>query len=156
MTLNGKGDQTGIKILTFQQDVVPISGNDSWIVILFTALFVHAVTWMIYRILDRGHGDLIAVHHDMFGKWFGGNAASRNNDAGRIYWFYRHLYVLPLYSKCEIVAKMGARRHCCIHLRLLDLDDHRGCFLWRKPHGTYGVANAGNVENCDNAFRGTI
>ncbi|TFB15068.1 hypothetical protein E3U55_12510 [Filobacillus milosensis] len=64
--------QVGVGILGFQQTIVGIIGNDSWISVILAGLLVHIIIWMLYKILKYGRGDLITIQRDIFGKWFGG------------------------------------------------------------------------------------
>ncbi|HEU5140768.1 MAG TPA: GerAB/ArcD/ProY family transporter, partial [Bacillales bacterium] len=64
--------QIGVGILSFQHDIVKYAGYDAWISVILAGLGTHALLWIIYSILNKGKGDLIKIHRDMFGKWVGG------------------------------------------------------------------------------------
>lgn len=63
--------QTGSSVL----DLRPISkyaGYDAWISIIISGISIHIVIFLLYRILNNGQGDIIAIHKELFGKWIGG------------------------------------------------------------------------------------
>ncbi|MFC7062713.1 GerAB/ArcD/ProY family transporter [Halobacillus seohaensis] len=64
--------QIGVGILGFQKYVAQSAGFDSWISILIAGGAIHILLWMVYHILEDGGGDIVAVHRNIFGKYFGG------------------------------------------------------------------------------------
>jgi spore germination protein (amino acid permease) len=63
--------QVGVGILGFQQSVVTIAGNDSWIPVIAAGIAVHIIIWIIFQLLNRAQMDLIDLHKFLFGKWIG-------------------------------------------------------------------------------------
>lgn len=64
--------QIGVGILGFQQSLVSVAGNDSWIVVIIAGIAVHIVIWIIFQLLNRAEMDLIDINKFVFGKWLGG------------------------------------------------------------------------------------
>lgn len=64
--------QVGVGILGFQSTVVKEAGYDAWISVLIAGIGVHLLLWIMYGILNRGSGDIVSVHRDVFGKGLGG------------------------------------------------------------------------------------
>lgn len=64
--------QVGVGMLGFERIVAKFVGNDGWISMLLAGLTVNGVIWIIYKILSRSDGDIIAVHKQVWGKWAGG------------------------------------------------------------------------------------
>ncbi|MED4402223.1 GerAB/ArcD/ProY family transporter [Metabacillus fastidiosus] len=48
------------------------AGYDTWISIIVSGLSMHILIWLLYQILNKGKGDIVAIHRDLFGKWVGG------------------------------------------------------------------------------------
>ncbi|WP_332697320.1 GerAB/ArcD/ProY family transporter [Halalkalibacter lacteus] len=65
------GMQVGVGVLGFQRDVVKVAGYDAWISVLIAGMVVHVVIACMYTLLKRVDGDLISIHHQIFGKWVG-------------------------------------------------------------------------------------
>ncbi|KMJ57507.1 spore gernimation protein GerB [Bacillus sp. LL01] len=63
--------QVGVGILGFQQSVVTLAGNDSWIPVVAAGIGVHIIIWVIFQLLNRSQMDLIEIHKYVFGKWIG-------------------------------------------------------------------------------------
>jgi spore germination protein (amino acid permease) len=63
--------QTGLAMLSFQSDISKKAQQDAWISVLLTGIAIHFIIWLIYKILDEKHPDLIAIHHFCFGKLIG-------------------------------------------------------------------------------------
>lgn len=63
--------QMGIGILDVAQISHP-AGHDTWISIIMSGLSIHILIWILFRILNNGKGDIIALHRELFGKWVGG------------------------------------------------------------------------------------
>lgn len=63
--------QVGVGVLGFQRTILKTVGFDAWMTVLLTGILLHPIIWMMYRILKNGNGDLIDIHHDLFGKWIG-------------------------------------------------------------------------------------
>jgi spore germination protein AB len=64
--------QIGIGILGFQRVVAKSVEHDAWISIIIGGIGVHLLLWMMYKILEKGNGDITDVHQSIFGKWLGG------------------------------------------------------------------------------------
>ncbi|MDE5411985.1 GerAB/ArcD/ProY family transporter [Alkalihalobacterium chitinilyticum] len=64
--------QVGVGILGYQRIVVKTAGFDGWIAVIIAGIIVHLLIWMIYKILNNSGGDIVYVHQQLFGKWFGG------------------------------------------------------------------------------------
>ncbi|MDF0728081.1 GerAB/ArcD/ProY family transporter [Cytobacillus sp. S13-E01] len=64
--------QIGVGVLGFQRIIAKAAGYDSWISIIVAGMLAVLVIWMIYKIVEKSEGDIIAVHKDVFGKWIGG------------------------------------------------------------------------------------
>lgn len=64
--------QYGIGVLGFQRIISERAGRDAWIAVILSGLVVHLSLWMIFRILKGSKGNIVTVHHDLFGKWVGG------------------------------------------------------------------------------------
>ncbi|MGM7702722.1 GerAB/ArcD/ProY family transporter [Pseudalkalibacillus sp. Hm43] len=61
----------GIGVLGFERYIVLDAGFDSWISIIIGAVWVHFLIWIIYQLLKDGQGDIVTIHHSLFGKVFG-------------------------------------------------------------------------------------
>jgi spore germination protein (amino acid permease) len=61
----------GVGILRFQQDIIQHAGYDAWISIILVGLSIHAIVWMMYRLLNDASFDMIHLHTLCFGKWLG-------------------------------------------------------------------------------------
>ncbi|MFP3340053.1 GerAB/ArcD/ProY family transporter, partial [Micrococcus sp. SIMBA_131] len=48
------------------------AGNDAWISVLVAGLSLNVIIFLIYKIMMKEKGDLISLHHNLFGKWIGG------------------------------------------------------------------------------------
>jgi spore germination protein (amino acid permease) len=64
--------QIGVGILGFERYIVKDAGYDAWLSILVAGIGIHVVLWLSYKLLDKGKGDLIEIHSQLFGKWIGG------------------------------------------------------------------------------------
>ncbi|CAM3774917.1 GerAB/ArcD/ProY family transporter [Mesobacillus zeae] len=64
--------QIGVGLLGFERISAKLAGNDAWISTLLSGLSINVMIWMIYKILNQGKGNIVAIHHDVFGKWIGG------------------------------------------------------------------------------------
>lgn len=62
--------QVGVGVLGFQPLILE-AGHDGWIAVILAALMVHGVIWILYKMIQNGKGDLIDIHHQVFGKWLG-------------------------------------------------------------------------------------
>jgi spore germination protein (amino acid permease) len=65
------GAQVGVGVLGFQRTVVKSAGYDGWISVFFAGVVVHLIIACMYILLKRANGDLITIHQQIFGKWFG-------------------------------------------------------------------------------------
>jgi spore germination protein (amino acid permease) len=63
--------QIGVGILGFQQSLVSVAGNDSWIAVIIAGIPVHVVIWIIFQLMNRAEMDLIDINKFVFGKWLG-------------------------------------------------------------------------------------
>ncbi|KKI91172.1 hypothetical protein WQ54_16350 [Bacillus sp. SA1-12] len=63
--------QNGIGLLGFQNIIAKNAKHDGWIVVLLTGISLHFVLWLIYKILQGDHTDIMTVHKEFFGKFFG-------------------------------------------------------------------------------------
>jgi spore germination protein (amino acid permease) len=63
--------QLGIGVLDLR-DISKPAGHDAWISIIVSGISIHVLLWLLYRVLNKGKGDLIDIHRDLFGKWIGG------------------------------------------------------------------------------------
>lgn len=64
--------QVGIGILSYQRVLAETAGTDSWITILISGMVMLVILWMMFRLLERSEGDIIAIHKELLGKWLGG------------------------------------------------------------------------------------
>ncbi|CDQ18403.1 spore germination protein (amino acid permease) [Halobacillus karajensis] len=64
--------QVGVGILGFEKYLVEKAGFDAWVSILIAGGILHVVLWMIYRLLQKGGGDIVHIHKLVFGKYIGG------------------------------------------------------------------------------------
>ncbi|MCA0989072.1 GerAB/ArcD/ProY family transporter [Guptibacillus algicola] len=64
--------QIGVGVMGFQRIVAKEAGNDAWISVLLAGISLHIVIFLMYKILLKENGDIIAVHKRLFGKWIGG------------------------------------------------------------------------------------
>lgn len=62
--------QVGVGVLGFQPFILE-AGHDGWITVILAGLMIHAVIWIMYKLIRNGKGDLIDIHHQAFGKWLG-------------------------------------------------------------------------------------
>jgi spore germination protein (amino acid permease) len=63
--------QLGVGILDLKGISRPAE-HDAWISIIISGISIHVIIWLLYRILNKGKGDIIAIHKELFGKWVGG------------------------------------------------------------------------------------
>ncbi|QDI90201.1 hypothetical protein EPH95_02625 [Salicibibacter halophilus] len=76
----------GVAIMSFQRMLVSAAGHDGWMVIIFSALMVHVVIWIMYKMLNHHH-TIVAIQTQVFGTKLG--------TVLNVYWiFYFSLYVL--------------------------------------------------------------
>ncbi len=68
--------QIGVGVLGFQRYIAKSAGHDAWMTVIFSGILIHLLVWMIYKMLKRSDGDIIAVHNDVLGKWIGGLLSS--------------------------------------------------------------------------------
>ncbi|MFD1738978.1 GerAB/ArcD/ProY family transporter [Bacillus salitolerans] len=64
--------QVGVGLLGFQRIVAESAENDAWISVIVGGMGVHILIWMMYKILQKGQGDITDIHRTIFGKWIGG------------------------------------------------------------------------------------
>jgi spore germination protein AB len=63
--------QVGIGVLGYQRSIAKAAGYDGWISVILAGVLVHILVWMMYKIMERGNGDLISVHRYIFGNFIG-------------------------------------------------------------------------------------
>lgn len=68
--------QFGVGVLGFQRIVAKSAENDAWISVIIGGLGIHILIWMIYKIMEKGNGDITDVHRTIFGRWVGGFLSS--------------------------------------------------------------------------------
>ncbi|MCF6138619.1 GerAB/ArcD/ProY family transporter [Pseudalkalibacillus berkeleyi] len=61
----------GVGVLGFERYIVLDAGYDAWISVLLGGLWVHGLVWIMYKLLKDGGGDLVSIHHSLFGKVVG-------------------------------------------------------------------------------------
>ncbi|WP_347552125.1 GerAB/ArcD/ProY family transporter [Pseudalkalibacillus hwajinpoensis] len=64
--------QVGVGVMGFQRISAKYAENDAWITVLLAGLSLCFIIFLIYKILTKENGDIIAVHEKTFGKWIGG------------------------------------------------------------------------------------
>lgn len=64
--------QIGVGVLGYQRIIAKSAGNDSWIAVIAAGAAVNFSIWVMYKLLDNANKDLMGIHQDLFGKWFGG------------------------------------------------------------------------------------
>ncbi|GGE78055.1 GerAB/ArcD/ProY family transporter [Priestia taiwanensis] len=64
--------QFGVGVLGYSRIVAKSAGYDGWISVIFAGICIHLIMWVIYKLLKTGQGNIIHIHHDLFGKWIGG------------------------------------------------------------------------------------
>ncbi|MCM3595069.1 spore germination protein [Metabacillus idriensis] len=64
--------QIGVGILGFERYIAKSAGHSSWIAIITSGITILVLIWISYLILNRGKNDIVAIHHQIFGKWIGG------------------------------------------------------------------------------------
>lgn len=62
--------QIGVGILGFERYIAKSAG--SWIAIITSGAAILGLIWISYLILNKGKNDIVAIHHQIFGKWIGG------------------------------------------------------------------------------------
>ena len=85
--------QVGIGVLGYQRIIVKYAGQDSWISVLIAGLFLHIITWMMYKIAETVDGDIVSAHQYIIGN-IGGRLLSSIFIA---YYFIFSLTVLLTY-----------------------------------------------------------
>ncbi len=64
--------QIGVGILGFERYITASAGNNAWIPVITSGGSILILIWLSYRILNRGKNDIVAIQHEVFGKWLGG------------------------------------------------------------------------------------
>ncbi|SDJ18134.1 spore germination protein (amino acid permease) [Natribacillus halophilus] len=62
--------QIGVGIFSFQLSLISFAGHDGWIAVILSALLIHVVIWLIYKLLPTHH-TIVDIHQKVFGKWIG-------------------------------------------------------------------------------------
>ncbi|WP_044640384.1 GerAB/ArcD/ProY family transporter [Risungbinella massiliensis] len=91
------GMQIGVGMLGFERIVAEHAEQDAWISVLLSGLALHLILWMMYKILERGKGDIFQIHHQMFGRVFG------NIVSGILFFYVAALFVNTLRSYEEVI-----------------------------------------------------
>jgi spore germination protein (amino acid permease) len=66
------GTQTGVGMLSFQNEIIKNSEQDAWVSVLLVGFSFHLILWMIYFLLKRSTtGDVLSLHQQLFGNLFG-------------------------------------------------------------------------------------
>jgi spore germination protein AB len=63
--------QIGIGVLGFQRIIAQSAGYDAWISIIITGLAIQIILWMMFKMAKIVDGDIISIHHYIFGNKFG-------------------------------------------------------------------------------------
>lgn len=63
--------QAGVGLLGFQRIIAKSAGYDAWISILITALVIHILMWMMFKMLHIANGDMVSIHTFILGKKVG-------------------------------------------------------------------------------------
>ncbi|MGP4081889.1 GerAB/ArcD/ProY family transporter [Pseudalkalibacillus sp. R45] len=63
--------QIGIGILGYERYIAMDAEYDSWISIIITGLSIHLILWMMYTMLNKEKGDIIAIHARAYGERLG-------------------------------------------------------------------------------------
>ncbi|MED1472351.1 GerAB/ArcD/ProY family transporter [Bacillus salipaludis] len=63
--------QVGVGILSFQRTIAEKAGYDAWIGVLVSGCIVQLFIWMTFKLLEKANGDIVDVHHCIFGKLSG-------------------------------------------------------------------------------------
>ncbi|WP_163100495.1 GerAB/ArcD/ProY family transporter [Peribacillus alkalitolerans] len=64
--------QVGVGVLGFQRIIIQDAGNDAWIAVIVAGIFFSMAIWLMYKLLDQENKDIVGIHQNIFGKWFGG------------------------------------------------------------------------------------
>lgn len=64
--------QVGVGILGFERYIAKSAGHDAWMAVIISGLSFSVLIWICYKILLKENNDIISVHKNLFGKWFGG------------------------------------------------------------------------------------
>jgi len=67
--------QNGIGLLGFQNIIAKNAKHDGWIVVLLIGISLQIVLWLIYEILKGDNKDIMTIHNEFFGKFFGSVAS---------------------------------------------------------------------------------
>ena len=54
--------QVGVGVLSFQAEIVKWAGNDAWISIIISGLYINILIWMMYRVLNKEKTDIITIN----------------------------------------------------------------------------------------------
>ncbi len=63
--------QIGIGLLGYERYIAINAEYDSWISIIITGVSIHLILWMMYSMLNKEKGDLIAIHTRAYGHYIG-------------------------------------------------------------------------------------
>ncbi|MFC5529731.1 GerAB/ArcD/ProY family transporter [Cohnella yongneupensis] len=64
-------NQIGIRLASFQRDLIKGAGYDAWISILLCGVGIPIIVWMMYRTLNKAKKDVTSINRYCFGKWVG-------------------------------------------------------------------------------------
>ncbi|ENQ3108687.1 spore germination protein (amino acid permease) [Bacillus sp. 491mf] len=63
--------QFGVGVLGFARVIAKAAGYDAWMGVIIAGIIIHIIMWMIYYLLESINGNLITLHHHLFGKRIG-------------------------------------------------------------------------------------
>jgi spore germination protein AB len=63
--------QVGVGVLGFQRIIAKSAGYDGWMSVIIAGLSTNLVVFIMYKVVQKGGGDLIAANEFAFGKWIG-------------------------------------------------------------------------------------
>jgi spore germination protein (amino acid permease) len=64
--------QFGVGVLGYSRIIAKSAGYDAWMSVILAGICTHLITVIIYKLLKTGKGNIIHIHHELFGKWIGG------------------------------------------------------------------------------------
>ncbi|RIW38911.1 spore gernimation protein GerB [Bacillus salacetis] len=63
--------QVGVGVLGFQRIIAQSAGYDGWMAVIAAGLLTNVITFFIFKVVQKGGGDLIEANQLAFGKWLG-------------------------------------------------------------------------------------
>ncbi|SFA85952.1 MULTISPECIES: GerAB/ArcD/ProY family transporter [unclassified Bacillus (in: firmicutes)] len=64
--------QVGVGILGFQRSIAKEAGYDAWISVLLAGCVAQVLIWIMYKLVSKANGDIVAIQKNIFGKYLGG------------------------------------------------------------------------------------